>query len=279
MAERPPPPTDRDLEAALRDLAPHIAYPATPHLRASLHRRLQERARLEVPTVGALSPRPAPRRAVPRLVAALTAAVILAGSLLAASPGARVALARWLGVPGVIIVQQLPSATPAPLGTNLRLGRRLSLAAARARAPFAILLPATPSLGVPDEVYLRTPPAGGAVTLAYRAHPGLPREATTGLGLLLTEFRGGIQGQTLFGKGLGPGPGAHLDIVDIEGGTGYWITGKPHSFWYTGTDGAYAPETLRLAGNTLLWQRGDVTLRLESNLSKEAALRVAASIR
>ena len=40
---------------------------------------------------------------------------------------------------------------------------------------------------------------------------------------------------------------------------------------------AVRPETLRLAANTLLWQRGDALLRLESALPLEESLRIARS--
>lgn len=42
-------------------------------------------------------------------------------------------------------------------------------------------------------------------------------------------------------------------------------------------DGQFRENTARLAGKTLLWQLGDVTLRLEGELSKEEALRIARS--
>ena len=35
----------------------------------------------------------------------------------------------------------------------------------------------------------------------------------------------------------------------------------------------------RLAGNTLLWVRGDTTYRLETALGRDAALRLARSVR
>jgi hypothetical protein len=38
-------------------------------------------------------------------------------------------------------------------------------------------------------------------------------------------------------------------------------------------------EELRLAGNTLLWVQGDLTLRLEIAGSREDALRIAGSMR
>jgi hypothetical protein len=36
-------------------------------------------------------------------------------------------------------------------------------------------------------------------------------------------------------------------------------------------------EQVRLAGNVLLWERGTRTLRLEADISKEEALRIAES--
>jgi hypothetical protein len=38
-------------------------------------------------------------------------------------------------------------------------------------------------------------------------------------------------------------------------------------------------ERIRLAGNTLLWAHGDLIFRLESTLPREAARRIAASLR
>jgi hypothetical protein len=44
---------------------------------------------------------------------------------------------------------------------------------------------------------------------------------------------------------------------------------------FTDRDGAFHEGVGRLAANTLVWQLGDVTLRLEGGLSKENALRIA----
>ncbi len=38
-------------------------------------------------------------------------------------------------------------------------------------------------------------------------------------------------------------------------------------------------EAIRLAGNTLLWQDGDLTLRLESSLDRNRAVEIAKSMR
>ncbi len=55
--------------------------------------------------------------------------------------------------------------------------------------------------------------------------------------------------------------------------------GAPHTFSYFAPDGDYMQETIRLAGNTLLWQDGDLTLRLESSLDRNRAVEIAKSMR
>ena len=40
-----------------------------------------------------------------------------------------------------------------------------------------------------------------------------------------------------------------------------------------------AVQSLRLSGDVLLWQRGEVTLRLESSMAKDRAIAIAASMR
>ena len=67
--------------------------------------------------------------------------------------------------------------------------------------------------------------------------------------------------------------------VTVGGEPGYWFSGEPHFFTYLDATGQVRDEQTRLAGNTLIWQRGDLTLRLEGQLSKEEALRIAESMR
>ena len=47
---------------------------------------------------------------------------------------------------------------------------------------------------------------------------------------------------------------------------------------YEHPSGAVREAPARLAGNTLLWQRGDLTLRLEADITKERALAIARSV-
>ncbi len=166
--------------------------------------------------------------------------------------------------------------TPTPVGEKLRLGERLDLAEARRRVAFAILLPTLPELGVPDEIYLATPPRGSQVALVYRARPGVLRASATGVALLLTELQGDLEPNFL-GKGIGPG--TRLQEVTVNGRPGYWLEGAPHVFFYRDPAGEVVQETLRLAGNTLLWEENGLTLRLEGDLTRDEALRIAGSLR
>ena len=70
-----------------------------------------------------------------------------------------------------------------------------------------------------------------------------------------------------------------LVVLMVNGASGYWISGGVHEIIYLDPNGVPISNTLRLAGNVLLWQRGDVTLRIESSLSLEQALAVARTVR
>ena len=65
----------------------------------------------------------------------------------------------------------------------------------------------------------------------------------------------------------------------IGGRQGYWVAGDPHTVLYLDPFGEVRENTVRLAGNTLLWQRGRLTLRLEGIGSREQAVAVARSLK
>jgi hypothetical protein len=252
-----------ELERDLRALGSELAYPPTPELTQAV------RERLPAATV--------PVRRLPArrtLAIALAALLVAAGGAFAASPRIRHSVLDWLGLRSVRIerVPKLPELPPGRAGRDLGLGRRTTVAAARRQVSFRVLVPAPP----PDEVYVSGSPPGGRVVFAYRPRRGLPRAPGTHAGLLITEFRG-RQTTTLIQKTLGPGTTA--EPVSVGGERGVWISGRPHQFAYEDSQGAAHAETLRLAGNTLLWQRGGVLLRLEANVSKAAALRIARTLR
>jgi hypothetical protein len=64
-----------------------------------------------------------------------------------------------------------------------------------------------------------------------------------------------------------------VEEVDVDGAPGLWIAGPPHEIGYESPPGQ--PVFERMAGNTLLWQRGDVITRVEGFADLEAALAFA----
>jgi hypothetical protein len=273
MADRRRRLSDEELEQALRDLGSRLDYPTTD-LTGPVRQRLQE-----APARSPLSRRvlfPLWRRAA----VATLALVLLASTILGFSPAARSAVAGWLGLEGIVIVREpsMPeSGKESKLaGSGLQLGEKRTMAQARHRAPYEVVEPTLPVLGDPDEVYLQEPPSGGQIALVYRARPGIPRANETGVGVLFTEFRGDLDPEA-FKKIVGPG--TRVEAVDVGGGRGYWLTGRPHFFVYRGEDGVLRKENIRLAGNTLIWVQENLTLRLESDLPKGEALRIAESVR
>jgi hypothetical protein len=194
------------------------------------------------------------RRSWRRPVAIALAVVVVAlGAALV--PAARSALLDWLGLSGVRItrVEQLP---PTPVIGNLDLGGRVTLAEARRRTPW-LLVPAN----APDSVYVSTSIPGGKVSFLWGT--------ATSVRLLLTEFRGRAYIEKLLE------PQAKVETVEV-GDRGAWLE-EPHVLAFVDEDGQFREDTARLAGKTLIWQEGDVTLRLEGDLSKEEAIRIARS--
>jgi len=227
-----------ELDGVLRELGRQVEFPPTPDLASAVRRRLGKRRSWRRPVAIALAV----------LVAAIGAAL--------AVPPARTAILDWLGLRGVDIVrvEKLP---PVPAIGDLDLGEPVTLAEARRRSPW-LLAPAE----APDRVYFSTAIPGGKVSFLW----GTPASVR----LLLTEFRG----QESYIEKLIE-PEAKVEPVDV-GDRGVWLE-EPHVLAFRDRDGNFREDTARLAGKTLIWQRGSVTLRLEGDLSKEEALRIARS--
>ena len=64
-----------------------------------------------------------------------------------------------------------------------------------------------------------------------------------------------------------------VEEVDVDGAPGLWIAGPSHEIGYESPPGQ--PVFERMAGNTLMWQRGDVITRVEGFADLEAALAFA----
>lgn len=269
-------PSEAEVAAALEDLAAHLAWPEERDLGPAVRARLSPVPRQSSP----------PRRWVPTGtprwasgLAAVVALVLLAFALLAASPSARRAVADFLGLRGLEIELDggTTSPTPLPAGDTLQLGRSVTLAESRAQAGFPLLVPAGDgALGRPDAVYLDESVAGGAVSLVYRPRPGFPSAGPSGVGVLLTQFRAFVEEAAL--RKVIPG-GSHVEEVSVSGQKGYWFEGSPHLLLFTDAQGRFVEDRSRLAGNTLIWEQGDITVRLESALSRDKAVALAEDLR
>jgi hypothetical protein len=273
-----------DLEGALADLAAAIEFPPTPDLAGAVATRLAE-----APAPGATPARARRRDRLAglgrlagwrRLAVVGLAAVLLAAAVLVASPGTREAVARRLGLRGIGIElggPPPPSVTTRPgERLDLGLGQRVTLEEARRRVGFPVLVPGAAGFRQPAAVYVNEAvPVGGRVDLVYRARPGLPASPFTDVGLLVTEFRG--QPTPDFIKKVARA--GLVEEVTVDGQPGYWFSGEPHFFTYLDATGQVRDEQTRLAGNTLIWQRGDLTLRIEGEITRQEALALARSMR
>ena len=239
-----------DLERDLRELGASIDYPPTPDVAEAVRRRIVEPKRR----------RPWRR---PAFVIALAVLAIGVGAVMAV-PQARSALLEWLGLRGVEI-ERVPTQPAAPaVGADLDLGERVTLAEARRLARYRVLVPAEEA----DGVYFSPLLPGGQVSFVYGTN-GRTR-------LLVSEFRAGVEEQFIR---KAAGPGTRVDRVRVNGGRGFWLEGAPHEFVFLDPQGNPSLETLRLARNTLLWEQGGLTLRIEGDVTKEEALRVARGMR
>ena len=270
--------TVADLEAALLDLGTAIEMPATPDLAAVAAARLR----------ASVTPSALPMRTVRSvrrsLLLAAALALLLAGAALGVRFGLDLLKIDFGPAPSSTAspsssVSSAPSAAasaPAGLGVALGLGTRSTLDAVSADSDFTILTPA--ELGPPDAVFRGGDTLRGQIAFVYAPRPGIPAsELLGGAGLLVTQNRGDVDeglANKLVDSGLG-----RVAKVKVGDDDGYWFFGQPHVFWYIAKDGSVVEESRRLVGNTLVWQHDDVLYRIEGDISQDAALEIAASLR
>jgi hypothetical protein len=280
-------PSDAVLAAELLEIGRHLDVPPPPDVRTAVRARLAEPPppsphlfrRLVLRRLGAAVAGWPGRWAVAtwpaRAVAVAAVLAVLAGSVAAASPRARAAIADFFSI-GPIRVHSGPppppvAPSPAPGLGDLPPGTRTAtLAEAQARAPFRIGIPG--ALGPPDEVLVPEYGPGLVVALRYGPGPGRPPAHASAVAVELAEVAGTIGG--FAEKYLGGGAVERVDVGDA----GWWIP-APHVLVYAGPDGSLQFQEPRLAGRTLIWQQGAVTYRLEGAFSKERAVETARSLR
>jgi hypothetical protein len=237
-----------ELELRLQQLGRELDFPEPPDLAAGVVGRLDRAA-------------PAPFRRRRTLLVAVAALLVAVGAVLAVPP-ARSAILDLFGIGSaeIRIVDELPEVEVGPLD----LGERTTLAAAR-RQVAGLLEPRDDEVGEPDAVFVTGFEPGTPVTFVW-GDPERPR-------LLLTQVRGRYHFEKLVHGNQG-----EITLRDINGEDAAWIEGEPHVVFYESSDGG-GDLPGRLARNTLVWSRGPVTLRLEGDLSREEAERIARSVR
>lgn len=242
------------IEDRLRALRDEVAWPPTPDVARAVEARLAE-ARL-APAA------PPPRRFAPRprrlaLAVALALLVPSAGAL--AVPSVRDEVLDWLGLRGAE-VRRAPSLPPAREPGADDLGRRVSLGEAARLAGFRPAVPA--ALGPPREV--RFDARSGFVTLVYD-------------GLVVAQARGALT-RELLRKVVTTR--SQVRAVRVGGAPGVYIDGAPHAYLYAAPDGTVREDRARLAGDTLVLNRGDTLVRIEGRrLPLDRALLIARSLR
>jgi hypothetical protein len=236
-----------ELELALTRIGRELEYPETPDLTGAVRRRLAEGRR--------------PRSWRRPLIIALAAVVVAVGAVMAV-PQARSEVLDWLGIGAVTVrqVEGLPEVEPAT--GDLGVGERVSLEEARERVDFPVRVPTLPELRDPV-VYYAEPLPTGQVSFVYGSldKPQLLITQVAALGALEKLVSSATR----------------VDLVSTEDARGVWIEGERHVLFYPGAE---REEPFRLVGNTLVLERTDgVTVRIEADISKEEALRIARSMR
>jgi hypothetical protein len=229
-----------ELERDLRETGRLIAWPAEPDLVPGVRARLGE----------ARTPRLFARRRV--LVLALAVLAVAIGAAFAVPP-ARTAILRFFHIGGETIerVDTLPNAPRrSPIAG---LAGPMSVEDATDRAGFNPILPRRHG-GIYAE--------DGILATYIRPH------------VVLTEARSELGASKKFVS-----PQTRLEPVRVNDHDGLWITGAPHVVLYSDSTGYGRAKDVRIAGNTLVWAYGSVTLRIEGPLTQAEALSLAATVR
>lgn len=252
------------LEQALVQAGRVLQYPTTPALAARVRASLAEGKR----TRPRLYLRPA---------LLLLAAVLLACGLLVAFPETRDVIAQFLGLRTVRIIPitptpivppaqpLIPTAAPSPTPTQSAQCCRTTLADAGAHSRFRILLPSTET---PSRAFFQDLPnfgTGAQQVILVFGDPDAPR-------FTLYEATNFLYGKIVSG-------GTVIQETQVKGQRALWLSGAPHLLVYLDPSGRTQFESERsVSANTLAWEIGNVTYRLETNLSKEEAIRIAESL-
>jgi hypothetical protein len=226
------------LEQRLVDLGRELEWPETPRFDLGFDRR------------------PARRPWVRPLALGLAVALAVLGAVLALSPGARSALLELFRLEGatVELVETLPEVEP----QRFDFGERVTRAEAERRVGFELV---DLEGQEPDAVFV----LGDRLASLVYGPVETPR-------LVLSQLRGSVWEGFL--KKVGSS-GTRVEEVQVNGGRGLFVSGDEHFVMFRDENGLIDDEETFLAGNVLLWNRGDLLLRLEGDLTRAQALRIA----
>jgi hypothetical protein len=237
-----------ELEHALVALGRELDIPATPDIASAVERQLTPRRRQWLGRPAAL---------------AIAFAIVAALAATLAIPDARSALFRVLHIGGeeIQFLDELPQ-VDSDVGLPYRLGRHVSLAAARRQAGFGLR-----ELDErPDAVYVGM---YGTVWFLY----GTPEHVRL-LVSQTNELR--VKGRFMFKQAI---PETHVSQVSVDGIPGYFLSGAAHVVLLVDQSGNVVEESARLAKDALIWSRDGITYRLEGDFSKHEAIHLATSLR
>jgi hypothetical protein len=249
---------DQPLAAALADLAGAVEFPPTPDLASRVADEVSVPRRTFWSPTGAFSR---------GLVAGLASVVLLVGAVGAVGLGT--------GAIQIRFADGSPLPTPVSDIPNRAFGREVSLEQAHAAIAWPILVPAVAGLGPADDIYLNAIPAGGTVTFVWGDRPEFPA-GPDGIGIVITEFAAMLDAGA-FEKLVAEG--TTVQKVSVRGQPGWWVEGGYHSFFFRDQNGEVVDTSIRLVGDTLIWEHdGVLAMRVEGAEDLDAALRIAHSL-
>jgi hypothetical protein len=251
-----------DLERQLTQLGRELDWTPTPDLTGSVRDRL------------APPPRVRRRPVIFRrsFAIAIAALLILAGGVFAAIPSVRHSVLEFFGLRGAT-VERREHLPPAPKPRPPAVGERTTLAHAREVLGFEPLVPE--AAGAPDAVFVDGSVPGGRLSLEYSARRDLPEAKSTGLGLLVDEFRGDLNPEYVGKMG---GQATRIERFTLDGERAIWVAGAPHFFFYRAPGNEFEERRLRIAQNVLLLEHGRLLVRLEGAFGRARAIELARSL-
>jgi hypothetical protein len=286
-------------EAKLHDLARHFPYPPAPDIASTVNWQSRTRSK------STYTPEGTRRSLRRRLVWAMVIVLFILSGLLTV-PQVRAAVVEFLqlGAIRIFLAEPTPTATPSPvtpqpeatptatsrpsatrepvaspapthpytptppsppLAAVLDLAGETIFTEAQEQAGFPLRLPAyPPDLGPPDRVFYQD--LGGPVVVLVWLDDHHPDRVRLSLHYL---------GPGTFAWKIEP---QFIQETTVHGERAYWTAG-PYLLLFQ-RDYGVEPDLGRLVeGHVLLWEEGEITYRLETDLPLEEAVRIVESLR